>query len=977
MNRSPQACRTVAGRTEDGPGRAGSVPGRTDTAGSGWNSSVAMPDASAIDLPPTLDPAFVASLLQHPSRRALLVLDAGGKVLFANQRASELVTPGLESELRLVLAQAVAQLATHPGRAMEHRHTDGDLVLDCQLRDVTDRRGRLAGYTVSLYSHDEAPGLAESPDRARWRYALESAEDGLWDWDADAGRVYRSSRCFTMLGYSRDAFADTFDAWRDLTHPDDIARVNVVLQAHLAGDTPNYQVDYRVRDAQGRWRWILDRGRAITWDTAGRPRRIIGTHTDINDYKGIEDQLRERELILNQAQHVARLGSWSWNTETDEVWWSDELYRIAGLSLRQDAPRFRHQRHLFTPESYERLRAASKEVLAHGTPYSLELTILRPNGEQRLVQARGEGLQADDGRITRLVGVLNDITEQRQAEETANWRNDMLGRIAAMGRIGGFELYVDTQVLHWTDENYRIHAIAPGTPLTLPATLPSYCPESRERLVDTFNRMVAERIPERTIDACYYTTDDRRIWLRITGRLELRDGVPYRITGLTQDITEEREAGERIEQLAHYDTLTGLPNRFLFRQRADEAIASARREGKPMALLFLDLDRFKFVNDTQGHEAGDRLLQEVAGRLRACVRGTDTVGRLGGDEFLVLLREVARPEDAAIVARKIIAAIGEPVDIGGVEAKVGCSIGIALLGENDTSLDSLLRAADTAMYAAKDAGRNTFEFYSDAFYDKVRRRVTLEQELRSALVRNELSLVYQPTVKATDGRVTGVEALLRWRTADGDQRSPVEFIPIAEETGEIVAIGRWVLEQACRQASAWHEKGLDFGRIAVNVSAVQLRRPEFAGEVVAIARRFGWPTDRLVLELTESTLMADSDVLRRGFELFRAHGISLSIDDFGTGFSNLGYLHRIPVRSLKIDRSFVSQLQTQANMPELTHAVVGLGHALGLAVVAEGVETEAQLQMLRIQGCDEAQGYLFTRPLAPPELEAWLRAQPD
>ena len=936
-----------------------------------------MPDACHIEIAPPLDPAFIASLFQHPSRRALLVLEAGGQVLFANERARELVTPTLEIELREVLAQAVAQLAKHPGRQMQHRHTDGELVLDCLLRDVTDRRGRLLGYTVSIHTREEASGLLESPDRARWRYALESAEDGLWDWDADSGLVYRSSRCFTMLGYKRDAFDASLDAWRELTHPDDMPRVKVALHAHLAGELANYQVDYRVRDANGRWRWILDRGRAISWDTAGRPRRVIGTHTDISDYKGIETQLRERELILNQAQHVARLGSWSWNAESDDTWWSDELYRIAGLSPRQAPPRFRHQRHLFTPESYDRLRKASKVMLAKGTPYSLELTLLRPNGEQRLVQARGEGLQSDDGRITRLVGVFNDITEQRLAEETSSWRNDMLNRIAAMGRIGGFELYVGTQVLHWTDENYRIHGIAPGTPLTLGTTLPSYCPESRDRLVDTFERMVAERQHERTIEACFYTSDDRRIWLRITGRLELRDGVPYRITGLTQDITEEHEAGERIEQLAHYDTLTGLPNRFLFRQRADEAIVNARREGKPLALLFMDLDRFKFVNDTQGHEAGDRLLQEVAGRLRACVRGTDTVGRLGGDEFLVLLREVARPEDAAIVARKIIATIGEPVNIGGVEARVGCSIGIALLAENEGTLDSLLRAADTAMYAAKDAGRNTYEFYSDSFFDKVRRRVTLEQELRGALARRELSLVYQPTVGVADGAVTGVEALLRWRTPEGDLRSPVEFIPIAEETGEIVPIGRWVLEEACRQAVEWHQKGLAFGRMAVNVSAVQLRRPEFAGEVVAIAQRCGWPTDRLVLELTESTLMADSEVLRRGFELFREHGISLSIDDFGTGFSNLGYLHRIPVRSLKIDRSFVSQLEIQSNMPELTHAVVGLGHALGLSVVAEGVETEAQMKMLRAQGCDEAQGYLFTRPLAPPELETWLWAQAE
>ncbi|KFN43734.1 sensor domain-containing protein [Arenimonas metalli] len=921
-----------------------------------------------------MDSAFLNSLLLHPSRRALLVLDAAGKFVTGNDRARDLLTPALEAALRPVMVDAIAQIARYPGRQVHHEHRAGDLALDCAMRAALDEDGRILGYTVSLFNPSEEPELAESPSRARWRFALENAQDGLWDWSGDTGRVYRSARCLSMLGYPPDYLPDNLDSWRDLVHPDDRPRVADALSLHLDGQREGYQSVYRARDASGGWRWILDRGRVIEWTLDRKPRRVIGTHTDITEYKLIEQQLREREVLMNQAQHVARLGSWSWDPDTDAIWWSDELFVIAGLPADQAPPPFRGQRHLYEPESYERLKEASRRTLATGEPYEMELVMLRPDGERRFTKARGEGMRTADGRVQRLVGVIHDITEQVVAERNSRWRNDLLNRIAAMGRIGGFEIMADGQ-LQWTDENYRIHGIEPGTPVSVATTLSNYDELSQQRMREAMGRMFAGSSEEETLEVTYFTPDERRIWLRITGRMEKVDGQPHHITGLTQDITEEHEANEQIEQLAHYDTLTGLPNRFLFRRRALDAIASVRNGEPPLALLFLDLDRFKNVNDTLGHEAGDRLLQEVAGRLRQCVRGSDLVGRLGGDEFLVLLREVGRPEDAAYVARKIIAALSQPVLLGEHEAHVGCSIGIALLNEGSPDLEALLRSADTAMYAAKDAGRNTFQFYNDSFYEKVQRRVTLEQELRQALARHELSLVYQPTLSLRDGRVAGIEALLRWRTTAGDSRSPAEFIPIAEECGEILAIGRWVLGEACRQAREWHEQGLVFDRIAVNVSAVQLRDSQFATDVLEICARNRWPTDRLELELTESALMRDTDVLRRAFDLFSANGICLAVDDFGTGFSNLAYLHRFPVRHLKIDRSFVQQMGEGARLRGLTQAVVSLGHALGMEVVAEGVETEAILAMLREQGCDQAQGYLFTRPLEPAALGTWLRAQ--
>jgi len=924
--------------------------------------------------PHDVDSAFLNSLLLHPSRRALLVLDKRGRFISGNDRARDLLTPAIEEALKPVLEGAIAQLSEQPGRQVHHTHRDGELTLECALRAALDEDGRILGYTASLFNPGEEPELAESPNRARWRFALENAQDGLWDWSADTGRVYRSARCLGMLGYPPDYLSDDLASWRQLVHPDDQLRVDDALSMHLKGERDSYQSVYRARHADGDWRWILDRGRVIEWTLDRKPRRVIGTHTDITEYKLIELQLRERELLMNQAQHVARLGSWSWDPATEAVWWSDELYEICGRPRDQPPPPFRGQRHLYEPESYERLKEASRRTLVTGEPYEIDLVVLRPDGERRFTKARGEGMRATDGRVLLLVGVIYDVTDQVVAERDSQWRNELLNRIAAMGRIGGFEMMVDGE-LHWTDENYRIHGIEPGTPITVESTMPHYDEESQGRMRDAMARMFAGELQEDSLEVTYYTPDERRIWLRITGRMELVDGKPHHITGLTQDITEEREANEQIEQLAHYDTLTGLPNRFLFRRRAQDAIAAVRNGEPPLALLFLDLDRFKNVNDTLGHESGDRLLQEIAGRLRTCVRGSDLVGRLGGDEFLVLLREVARPEDAALVARKIIAAVSQPVSLGAHEAQVGCSIGIALLNDGSPDLEALLRSADTAMYAAKDAGRNTFQFYNDSFYEKVQRRVTLEQDLRQALARNELSLVYQPTLSLADGRVSGIEALLRWRTAAGESRSPAEFIPIAEECGEILAIGRWVLGEACRQARDWHQQGLVFDRLAVNVSAVQLRDPQFATDVLEICARNGWPTDRLELELTESALMRDTEVLRRAFDLFSANGICLAVDDFGTGFSNLAYLHRFPVRHLKIDRSFVQQMGEGERLRGLTQAVVSLGHALGMEVVAEGVETEEILALLREQGCDQAQGYLFTRPLDPAALGTWLRAQ--
>ncbi len=815
--------------------------------------------------------------------------------------------------------------------------------------------------------------LQESAEFVRWRYALDNAEDGLWDWSAATDKVYRSPRSLAMLGYAPGDVAESVEAWHALVHPEDRELQASAIAQHLQGDSAHYKAEYRLRHADGSWRWILDRGKIIYRSPDGKPERVVGTHTDVTGYKELEQRLRERELLLVEAQRIGHVGSWALNPDSDHVYWSAELRHLLAWPDDRAAPTWSEQRAVFSEESYTQLEAAVAKSLAQGGGYAMDAQMQRADGAWLTVEVVGDVILNDAGRIERLVGVVHDVTEERRANEAARWRNKLLDRIAAMGHIGGFDLDMDNDRFQWTDENYRIHHIKPGTTVTIDSLLQQYDAPSQERLRAGFERLAQGHSQEETAEVHFTTGDQRRLVLRVTAVMETSEDGRARITGLTQDITEEHEAGQRIEQLAHFDTLTGLPNRFLFRQRAVEAIRSAHRAGRTLGLLFVDLDRFKYVNDTLGHAAGDELLQVVAGRLKDCLRGSDLIGRQGGDEFMVMLCEMRKPEDAALVAEKLIAAVGAPIALGESEVRVGCSIGIALLSESSDDLETLMRASDTAMYAAKDAGRNTYLFYNDSFYQRVHRRGLLEQELRQAIERKELFLVYQPTVSLRDGGdVIGIEALLRWQRPGGELRSPTEFIPIAEDTGEIIPIGLWVLEEACAQARRWHEAGVDFRSIAVNVSAVQLRDTGFAEQVLAICARTGWPPQRLVLELTESALMRDNETLRHTFARFQENGIHLSVDDFGTGFSNLMYLHRFPVQQLKIDRSFVSQMLDDLQVGVLTQAVISLGHAMGLTVIAEGVECERALRALRKQGCDEVQGYFLTRPLAPDDLARWI-----
>ncbi len=452
----------------------------------------------------------------------------------------------------------------------------------------------------------------------------------------------------------------------------------------------------------------------------------------------------------------------------------------------------------------------------------------------------------------------------------------------------------------------------------------------------------------------------------------MAENIVFALDNFARD-AERQRAERRIQYLATHDALTGLPNRVMFSEMLNHTIETSSRHGRQFAVLFVDLDRFKVINDSLGHGAGDKLLQEIAARLRQVVRSSDVIARLGGDEFVVLVPEISEPGQVATIARKILSAVIKPVLVTGQEFRVTASIGVSLYPGDAEDEESLMKNADMAMYLAKEEGKNTFQFYSKDIRAQSLERLRLETNLRRALERNEFSLNYQPKLDFKTGEISGVEALLRWQNAELGSVSPAQFIPLAEETGLIVAIGRWVLRTACAQNMAWQRLGLRPLRMAVNISARQFADPNFLNDIAEAAEEANMALRFLELELTEGMVMQNADRASQTLEAIQGMGVRIAIDDFGTGYSSLAQIKRFPIDTLKIDRSFIRELPTDAEDKAITEAIIAMGKSLGLTVVAEGVETEAQATFLRTHGCDEMQGYYFSKPILPEQFGELLQ----
>ena len=638
--------------------------------------------------------------------------------------------------------------------------------------------------------------------------------------------------------------------------------------------------------------------------------------------------------------------------------------------------------------------------LIHGLsrPLALAVSFADRIAEGRPVEEREFNLRGDVGNLIRSLDRMyrslnafkaDAVEYQRGLEEKIEQLAESQSGLAEAQRLaqmGNWHWDTSKEVANWSDEMYRVLGYAPG----------GCAPDWRNlvRLVDVRERPGMREQLRRIITVpgsfsaeIHITTPDGlyRVVDSHTSSNADSAGRIVRLYGTVHDITERKHAEEKMHYLAMYDALTGLPNRQLFHEQLELVVARARRNGERVAAMFIDLDRFKRINDTLGHATGDMLLREVSVRLNNCVRTNDRVGRdgkldasegqvarLAGDEFTVTLDTLREPQDAARVARRILAELSRPFMLSGQEVVVTASIGIAVYPADGEEAEILLKNADVAMYQAKSLGRNTYQFFAGEMNSAAVEKLRLENDLRRAMERGQLSLHYQIKIDARDGGIVGVEALMRWRHPELGMVPPVTFIPIAEDIGLIISFGEWVLEEACRQSKAWRDAGLPRVTMAVNFASPSFRQPDLVEQVALALRRHGVPSAELCIEATESILMRDADATMTTLKQLRELGVKLSIDDFGTGYSSLSYLRRFPIDQLKIDRSFVNELAVNSDDAAIINAIASLARSLNLDVVAEGVETVEQARLLAEQGCHIMQGYFFSKPVPAEELTLLL-----
>ena len=728
-----------------------------------------------------------------------------------------------------------------------------------------------------------------------------------------------------------------------------------------------YSAEHRLLAGDGSYRDYLFEA-AVLHSPQGKQEGAVVSATDITELRLQEGRLRHSESLLKEAQQQAHMGSWELDLAHKKLSWSEEAYRIFEIDTTVASDPYHDFFAAILPIDRKLVNHAFAESLRRHRPLDVVHRLLMPDHRVKWVHQRGTHRYDERGRPLRSVGTVQDITERHLVEQQL--------RVAATA-------FESQEGMVITDADNVI--------LRINRSFTQITGYSAEEAVGQSPRLLSSG----RHDAAYYaamwesirTTSawqgeiwNRRKngevypeWLTVTAVKDDAGAVTHYVGTMT-DITLRKTAEDEIKNLAFYDPLTRLPNRRLLMDRLQRALATSARSKREGALLFIDLDNFKTLNDTLGHDKGDLLLQQVAQRLEACVREGDTVARLGGDEFVVMLEDLSENhlEAAAqteIVGEKVLAALNEQYQLAEHEHHSTPSIGATQFNGHQNSIEELLKQADLAMYQSKSAGRNSLHFFDPAMQSVVSARVSMESDLRQGIRKGEFMVCYQPQVIGA-GRLTGAEALLRWKHPQRGMVSPAEFIPLAEETGLILPLGHWVLETVCAQLAVWAQKPRTAHlSVAVNVSARQFRHPDFVDQVLAILDHTGANPHMLKLELTESMLVVNVEEIIARMTILKTHGVSFSLDDFGTGFSSLSYLKRLPLDQLKIDQSFVRDVFSDVDDGAITQAIIALSQTLGLSVIAEGVETEEQRDFLERLGCQAYQGYLFGRPVPLAEFE--------
>lgn len=694
---------------------------------------------------------------------------------------------------------------------------------------------------------------------------------------------------------------------------------------------------------------------------------------------------RKNTSLDAEALNAVGVGFWEWDVRCDQISLSLTSARLHGLEVSNDTSGsqltigIERWKACVIPEDRPVVWRGVKETRSSFLTSSIEYrTIDLQTGAQRWIQSLGRAFRDErTGKVVRRAGLHIDVTVRREAENAlrdSEVRMRLSEERLALALDSGVEGIWDLDLVNgrtWISQQWLTrlgHAV--GTEAAWQPMKHIIHPDDRDRLRTVMIEHIKGHTPAYECEHRVVCRDGTSFWVLTRGRIVERNSADraLRAVGTQIDITQRRETEARFEYLALHDDLTGLPNRRMFRQRLEQAIEAARYGERSAAVLACDLDGFKAVNDRLGHSGGDRLLCLVAERLRLTISDRDTVARLGGDEFALVLKDVDGPHEVDGLAERVIAALGKPIEIDGMIVEIGVGIGAAMVLHETITADALLRRADVALYEAKMTGRDAYRRFEPALAARHSRRHLLAFEMKEAIRRGDFFLVYQPVIDVATEAVTSFEALMRWQHPEYGLISPVEFIPVAEETGLIVTLGTFALEEACREALSWPPTI----RVAVNVSTVQFS----AGLEQAVLRALsgaGLAPDRLKLEVTESALMNEPEAAVATLHRLRALGVRIALDDFGTGYSSLSYLRRFPFDKIKIDRAFIRDI-AEPDAAAIVRAVVGLGDRLGMGIVAEGVETVEQLELVRSEGCGEVQGFLFSRPLSAEAARAFLQS---
>lgn len=951
---------------------------------------------------------------------------------------------------------------------------------------------------ANLSSHRHADDFSDV-----WSLAIEGSGTGVWDRNIVTGEIRYSRGWHAILGYEDATLSNAIEDSYTRVHPDDLDYVKATIEAHFQQRTAIYEVEHRLRCKDGRYKWVLSRGKVVSRDEAGRPLRMVGTTTDISNIRdlteklkrerkraretslqlaGLAKELSQRTAGLAAAHRLARVGSWRWDPKSACLWLSPETWWILGRTPTAEPVTYAQIRAMYHPDDYARSIKRLDNALRRKTPITLEYRFIHADGSIRDALTHAEPIIDADGEIVQVRGTTQDISPYRRIEAALRESEDHYRHMVDLhpqipwtaGPDGGI-LEVGPQWLAMTGMT-REDAMPFGWtkavhPDDLPSVLPVWrdCLESgrpldveyRLRLAaggygwvraraaarrgndgqiirwygtleDVTDRHLAEaarrasealafRVLEATGDAVivcdrtgivtfantkaaamlgaglglvgkpagtlFAEPHGQRLRHVIARAVTTGEGAHFElfwppaelwleanlyvgsddVSLFLRDISEKRLARQKLRYAATHDFMTGAANRATLFSRL-EARLMRQTPGDLTALLCLDLDYFKEVNDVHGHPVGDGLLKQVTGRLHACLRNQDLLARCGGDEFVVMQTGIANPTDAEVLAERIIAAMRAPFEVDGLSLAGSLSIGIAVSTLDEIDSDTLYGRADRALYEAKTKARGSYRMFRpemQAAFDAVR---SLRADIAAGLMREEFSLAFQPIIQLSNGRVAGVEALLHWQHPERGLIPPDEFIPLAEESGQIASLGAWVLNRACAAARDWPEDV----KVSVNVSPRQFELGDVPGVVCEALSASGLPARRLKLEVTESVLLSQNASSVRVLQKLRDLGVTLVLDDFGTGYSSLSYLDTFKFDFLKVDKSFMARVREAGDRQPILEAIMGMARALNLPVTAEGIETGIQLDYVHGLGCDFAQGRLFSYPLAADALPSYL-----